>query len=152
MVVYLPYMPFTDGEGEGGGDFTKIIPPRRKILHYHGDKTRVIFVVSAIILILAKSTGADLPLNTFGTVVAAVTLVIAAGVTNPVQFGIHWLNASLSIIGAILFGTTAVDHYRAGLGVFDSSFVYVEALAFLSLLALYFTTRTVRGVHQRHEL
>lgn len=138
-------------DGGGGGDFVTKVPPRRERPHYHGDKTRVIFVISAILLIVAKSTGADLPLNTFGTVVSAVILVVAAGVTNPMQFGIHWMNAILAMLGAIIFGTTAVDHYRAGLKVLDSSFIYVEALSLLSLVALYLTTRTVRGIHQRRE-
>ncbi|KKW40286.1 MAG: hypothetical protein UY89_C0003G0030 [Parcubacteria group bacterium GW2011_GWA1_54_9] len=56
----------SDGDSEGGGD-TKAsiisVPPRREIPHYHGDETRVIFVVSAIVLIVAQSTGADLPLS-----------------------------------------------------------------------------------------
>lgn len=138
--------------GNGGGDFVTKVPPHRERPHYHGDKTRVIFVVSALVLIVAKSTVTEFPLSTFGTVVSAVVLVISAGITNPIhQFGIHWLNAILAMLGAIIFGTAAVEHYRAGLKVFDSSFVYVEALALLSLMALYFTTRTIRGVHQRHE-
>lgn len=135
-------------EGEGG-DGGESIPRRRSIPHYHGDETRVLFVVSAILLIVAKSTGAELPFSTLGTVVAAVVLVVAAGITNPAQFWIHWVNSFLAIYGTILFGTTAVDQYRAGTSVFDSSFAYVEALALISLIALYFTTRTIRGIKQR---
>ncbi len=141
-----------DSGGDGGGDSAGrviSVPSRREIPHYHGDGVRALFVASAIILIVAKSTGADLPLSTFGTVVAAVVLVIAAGITNPVQFWIHWINAFLAICGTILFGTTAIEHYRSGISIFDSSFVYVEALALLSLVALYFTTQTVRGLHLR---
>lgn len=141
-----------DSEGDGGGESRGSVisvPPLHEIPHYHGDSVRVLFVVSAVILIVAKSTGADIPLSTFGTVTAAVILVIAAGITNPAQFGIHWLNAFLAVVGTILFGMTAVEHYRAGISIFDSSFVYVEALALLSLLALYFTARTVRGLHMR---
>lgn len=134
---------------EGNGDGGESIPRRHDIPHYHGDAVRVLFVISAVLIIVAKSTGADLPLSTFGTVVAAVVLVVAAGITNPAQFWIHWLNAFLAIYGTLLFGTTAVENYRAGIRIFDSSFIYVEALALLALLALYFTTRTVRGIHMR---
>ena len=142
-------MAFDDGDGGGasGGDFTNRVPPRHDIPHYHGDNTRVLFVVSAIVLIVAQSTGAELPLSTTGSVVAAVLLVVAAGITNPAQPGIHWLNAFLAIVGTLLFGTAAVEHYRAGTRIFDGSFVYIEALALLSLIALYFTTRTIRGIH-----
>lgn len=125
------------------------IPRRRRIPHYHGDAVRGLFVISAVVLIIARSTGADLPLSTFATVTAAVMLVIAAGITSPSQFWIHWLNAGLAMVGTILFGMAAVDHYRLGVSVFDPSFTYIEALALLSLLSLYFTTRTIRGIHTR---
>lgn len=136
---------------EGNGDGGDHVPRHREIPHYHGDGVRILFVVSAVLLIVAQSTGADLPLSTFGTVIAAVVLVIAAGITNPAQFWIHWANTFLAIYGTLLFGTTAVSRYRAGASLFDSSFVYVEALALLSLIALYFTTRTVRGLHMRED-
>lgn len=139
-------------EGNGGGGMGERIPSHREIPHYHGDEARVLFVVGAIILIVAQSTGADLPLSTISSVASAVLLVIAAGITNPAQYGIHWANAVISVIGALLFGTFAVDHYRAGVSIFDSSFVYVEVLALLSLLALYFTTRTIRGLTQRGDI
>lgn len=141
-------MTYEGNGGEGG----EIVPPRREIPHYHGDGVRVLFVVSAVLLIVAQSTGADLPLSTAGTVVSAVLLVIAAGVTNPLQYGIHWMNACIAIFGTLVFGITAVGRYRAGASLFDPSFVYVEALALLSLVALYLTTRTIRGLHIHPEL
>lgn len=131
---------------EGNGDDTgERIPPKRTNRHYHGDNVRMLFFVGAIVLIVAQSTGADLPFSTFGSIVAAVILVIAAGITNPSQKGIHWFNAFLAIFGTLVFGTAAVNHYRAGLSFFDPSFTYTEALALLSLVALYFTTRTIRA-------
>lgn len=132
-------------EGDGGTG----VPRRREIPHYHGDQLRTIFVVSAVVLIVAQSTGAELPLSTLGAVVSAAVLVIAAGVTNPVQSGIHWFNEVVALAGTLLFGSTAVDHYRAGISFFDPSFIYIEALALLSLAALYLTTRTIRGILQR---
>ena len=127
------------------------IPPRRRIPHYHGDETRVVFFISALILIVAQSTGADLPLTTTGTVIAAVLLVVTAGVTSPAQSWIHWLNAFLAAYGTIIFGMTAVERYRSDISFLEASFVYVEVLALLSLVALYFTTRTIRGLFQREK-
>ena len=141
-----------NGEGEGGGDYPKVIPPRHHVRHYHGDTTRVLFVASAVVLIVAQSTGADLPLSTMGAVVSAVVLVVAAGITNPAQGWIHWLNAFIAVYGTLLFGMTAVDRYRGGTSVFDPSFFYIEALALLSLIALYLTTKTIRGFHLRADL
>jgi len=115
-----------------------------EVPHYHGDETRGLFVLSAIMLIVAQSTGAELPLSTTGAVVGAAVLVIAAGITNPMQHGIHWFNALLAVTGTLIFGISAVEHYRAGVHIFD--FVFVEALALLSLIALYLTTKTIRGL------
>jgi hypothetical protein len=143
-----------DGDGGDGGDQSGggSIPPRHETPYYHGDSVRVIFVVSAIVLIVAQSTGAELPISAFGAVTLAVVLVIAAGVTNPAQNGIHWLNALIAIAGTLLFGVTVIDRYREGVSFFDPSFVYAEALALLSLLALYFTTQTIHGIRMRGRL
>lgn len=126
------------------------IPKRHMIPHYHGDAVRALFVIGAVIIIVARSTGADLPLSTGGAVLVAVILVVAAGITNPGQFWIHWINAGLAALGTLVFGVSAIDHYRTGVSIFDHSFLYVEALALLSLIALYFTTRTIRGIHTGH--
>ncbi len=103
-------------------------------------------------LIVAQSTGADLPLATFGTVTSAVLLVIAAGITNPAEGWIHWLNALVAVWGTLLFGMSAVEHYRSGISIFEPSFFYIEALALLSLIALYLTTKTIRGFRLRPNL
>jgi hypothetical protein len=139
-------MPF---ESDGTED---IVPHKRFIPHYHGDEVRVMFVVAAIIMILGQSTGAELPLSTFGSVLAAAALVIAAGVTSPRLTRIHWINAAFSFVGTLIFGTTAVTSYRDGVSIFDSSFVYVEALALIALVSLYFTIRTLRGILLRTRL
>jgi len=134
---------------EGNGDTGEGVPHRRRIPHYHGNETRVIFFAGAVVLIVAQSTGAELPLSTFGAVLSAVLLVIVAGITNPAQGWIHWLNEFIAIYGTLLFGTTAVEHYRSGTSVLEPSFLFIETLALLSLVGLYFTTRTIRGFHLR---
>lgn len=128
------------------------VPPRRTIPHYHGDGVQIIFVIGAVVLIVAQSTGAVLPLSTGISVIIAILLVIMAGITNPAQYGIHWMNAGIAILGTLVFGTSAINHYRARLDLFDPSFVYIETIALLSLFALYFTTRTIRGMLQRPNL
>lgn len=135
---------------EGNGDMGEsVLPPRRRIPHYHGDSVRILFVIGAVIMIVAQSTGAELQLSTRGIVILATILVVAAGITSPRQFWIHWVNAIFAALGTFFFGTNAVDHYRAGTNIFNSSFIYVEILAILSLIALYFTTRNIRGIYTR---
>lgn len=138
-----------DEQGDGGGEY---VPRRRHVPHYHGDNTRILFVVASVVLLIAKSTGADLPLTTTETVISALLLVVAAGITNPAQGWIHWFNALMAMGGTLLFGITAIHRYSAHVSFFDVSFIYTEALALISLIALYFTTRTVRGFHLRPHL
>lgn len=141
-----------NGNDSNEREVTEGIPHKFRYRHYYGDQTRILFVAWAIVLIVAKSTGADIPLTTMGAVATSVLLVIAAGITNPEQGWIHWVNGLIAIWGTILFGTTAIENYRAGVSLLDTSFVYIEALALISLIALYFTTRTVRGFHLRPRL
>jgi hypothetical protein len=119
---------------------------RRDIPHYHGDAVRALFFLAALILIIAQSTGAELPLSTGLTVMTAAVLVVAAGITNPAQRWIHWVNAALAVLGVVVFGTTVVERYRTGTGTSGPTFIFLEALALLSLIALYFVVRTIRGL------
>lgn len=131
---------------EDGGER---IRPRHQVPHYHGDHVRALFLVAAIVLIVAQSTGVDLPVSTFWAVTVSALLVVVAGVTNPAQKTVHWLSEILSVWGTIVFGISAVNHYRAGVNILDGGFLYVEALAILFLLSLYFTTKTLRGLMTR---
>lgn len=131
---------------DAGGEHVR---PRHVIAHYYGDTVRALFIICAILLVVAKSTGAQMPLSTVETLIGAVFLVIAAGVTNPNQRGIHWLNGALAILGTLIFGVSSVHNYSAGEKILQGGFIYTEALAILFLIALYFVTRTVRGTLQR---
>ncbi len=124
-------------------DTLSSIPPVREIPHYHGDAVRALFVVEATVLVVAASMAASLPLSVAGAILAAVVLVVAAGITNPAQAWIHYINEALAGLGTIIFGMRAIDTYRACV---DISFVFVLALALMSLVALYLATRTIRGL------
>lgn len=118
----------------------------RHVAHYHGDTVRTLFVVSAVILLVAETTGASLPLTMTGIVALAVALVVAAGITNPAQAWIHFLNAIVSIYGAVTFGMYAIEQYHRSHNFTDTTYLFAETLALLFLVAVYFTTKTVRGV------
>ncbi len=121
-----------------------------KVSHYHGDTVRLLFVFGAIILIVAQSTGVTLPLSVAGTVIAATVLIIAAGITSPEQMWIHWVNAVIAAYGTFLFSLDVITKYHAGSVPYTASFVFLEALALISLIALYFTTRTIRDLLIHH--
>jgi hypothetical protein len=139
-------MPIENGELPAG-------PMRhRQVAHYHGDTVRILFVVAAVVMLIAETTGALLPLPMLGIVTFAVILVVAAGIANPAQKWIHFVNAGIAIYGAIIFGLYAIEQYRLTRYVFDTTYLYAETLALIFLIAVYFTTKTVRGVLLRPHL
>jgi hypothetical protein len=128
------------------GEFPEASFRQRHVAHYHGDTVRALFVVGAVVMLVAETTGASLPLTMLGIVSFAVALVIFAGITNPAQKWIHFLNALTSIYGAMTFGLFAIQEYRTHHDFFNITYLYVEALAFIFLIAVYYTTKTVRGI------
>ncbi|MDO8623795.1 MAG: hypothetical protein Q7R54_00335 [bacterium] len=133
-------MPIEDGELPAGP------LSHRPVAHYHGDTVRTLFVVAAVVMLMAETTGASLPLTTFQIVSLAVLLVVAAGITNPAQEWIHFVNALLAIFGAIIFGLYAIEQYRTTLNVLAPTFLYAEILALLFLVTVYYATKTARGI------
>ena len=102
-------------------------------------------MVAAVLLFLINITGAALPFNTAGSIVIIVILVIAAGITNPAQMWIHWFNITVSALGVMIFGGYALSKLHSGFAIFTSNGL-VALLAIVFLAALYFSTRTIRGL------
>ena len=121
--------------------FTEV--PMTQQPHYHGDSLRGIFIIAAGLIFLSELLGGNLPFSTGAAVLFVITLVVAAGITNPVQVWIHWVNLLISILGLMLFGATALSRFRDE-APFRESFI-IGCLAIAFLLALYLATRTVRA-------
>ena len=117
--------------------------------HYYGGIVRMLFITAALVLLVASSVGATLPLSGGAAIIHAMVLVVLAGVTNPSQRGIHWVNSAAAFFGAGIFGMSAIAHYRTTRALSDPSFFFVEALAILFLISLYYATKTIRGIYLR---
>lgn len=117
--------------------------------HYHGDQVRGLFVAIAILAFLTQFIGTKLPLTTAALMVIIIVLVIAAGITNPAQHWIHWVNLAISIIGVLLFGSFALSRLHEGMGLVSQNGL-IAIIAVLFVIALYFTTRTIRGLTVHH--
>jgi len=111
--------------------------------HYHGDSVRMLFVIAAGLIFLAELLDGNLPFPTTIAVIMVVVLVIAAGITNPVQVWIHWINLAFSILGILIFGGTALSRFKSD-APFSESFI-IGCLATVFLISLYLATRTMRG-------
>ncbi len=117
--------------------------------HYHGDTVRALFLLCAGLIFATRFVGNELPF-TFGAIMLLIlVLVIAAGITNPVQRLIHYGNMFLSIAGVLTFGGLAFSRIDTSAELFGGDGL-VALIAFLFLAALYFATRTVRGLSVPH--
>ncbi len=115
--------------------------------HYYGDTVRILFVIGAALLFLSQFIGEPF-MTSFSALILAVILVVAAGLTNPVQSWIHWINIFLSGISLILFGSIAITRYRETGSIFGSTAI-VMILVLVFLFALYSAIRTLRGTLMR---
>ncbi len=117
------------------------------VSHYYGDTVRLLFVVAAVLIIVSMFAGAPF-LAPVPAVFMAVLLIIAAGLTNPVQVSIQWVNAGLSVLGVLLFSSLALMRYQEQGGAEPSS-ILLFLLVLDFVVALYFAIRTLRGVLMR---
>lgn len=129
-------VPFRTEEGHSG--------PK----HYYGDMLRILFIIAAVILFAMQFTGIRLPFSTFGSILMILILVIAAGLTNPVQAWIHWVNIFISGFCLLLFGGLALSRFQTQAALFPDG-ILIGVLALMFLVALYLGTRTLRGILMR---
>lgn len=122
-------------------------PKPRK--HYHGDTVRLLFVINALFVFLTQYVGTKLPFSSFLLMLIIVTLVVAAGITNPAQRWIHWVNMIVATLGLLIFGGFALSKVVDGGGIFETKGL-IAMIAILFLASLYYATSTVRGMHVRH--
>jgi hypothetical protein len=135
-----------------GPEDSPLLRQRKSTLHYHGDTVRILFLISAIVMLIAETTGASLPLTTFSILTLAILLVVAAGITNPAQTWIHYINIALAVFGTITFGLYAIREYQATGEFLTQTYIFAEVLALILLVAVYYATKTVRGTLLRSHL
>lgn len=129
------------------GDYVPASPARPR--HYHGDLVRGLFIAGAVLIFLTQFVGTKLPFSTSGLMFIVLVHVIAAGITNPAQTWIHWVNAIIAAISMLYFGSLALARLDTLPQLFSSEGI-VAALALVFLAALYLSIRTIRGFSVPH--
>jgi len=112
--------------------------------HYYGDVVRALFLAAAIFMFIAGFTATKLPLPTAVSIFWIIVLVLIAGLTNPVQRGVQWINVIISILGVLVFGGDAFNTFESFGELFTSGF-FIALITLTFLVALYFATRTLRA-------
>ncbi len=128
-------------------DGQPIVRPQ-EVAHYHGDLVRMLFVAAAFLMLVMQFTGNPIFTTPAALIIFVSVLVIAAGITSPVQRTIHWINLFLSFVGLAIFGSLATQRLHS-LGDFFTHNGITGIIALVFLMALYFSTRTVRGYMTR---
>ncbi|MEK7654406.1 MAG: hypothetical protein AAB345_03995 [Patescibacteria group bacterium] len=113
--------------------------------HYYGDDIRKIFLgVGAVMLLTLPFFNNLLPVPAFISIVAVLVISLAAGLTNPRKRWTAVINTVASVIGLAVFEYYAVD---AATKYSEASTLFFvnQAIAVAFFLALYLSTKTLRG-------
>lgn len=115
--------------------------------HYYGDLVRKLFISAAIIMLVTLPFFQKFifaPTYVSAGVILIVALV--AGLTSPKRKEIVLFDTLVALIGTVIFEYHAVVAYSLP----DAKFFFFtsQLLALIFLLALYFTTKTLRGHFQ----
>ena len=114
------------------------------LAHYHGDFVRMLFLAAAILILLMQFTGSGLPVSPVAIILFVTLLVVAAGITNPVQRTVHWFNVLISFTGLMIFGSIALNRLHS-LRSFFTHDGLAAVITVVFVMALYLATRTVRS-------
>lgn len=125
-----------------------LAPPHYGPSHYYGDIVRILFISAAVLIILSHFSGTPF-LTAFASLLSAVVLVVAAGLTNPVQAWIQWVNTAISAGGLLLFGTIGFTRYEETSSLVGSASIAI-LLTVVFVFALYLSVKNTRGVHMRN--
>lgn len=112
--------------------------------HYYGDVVRALFLAAAIVMFIGAFTATGLPLPTIASICWIVVLVLIAGLTNPIQRGVQWVNVIISVIGVLIFGGDAFSRFHTFTDLFGKG-IFIAAVGLIFILSLYFATRTLRA-------
>ncbi len=117
-----------------------------KIPHYYGDIVRILFLISALIMVVGlPQVESYIGVPTIFSVFAILVLGLVAGFTNPKQIWDAGVNAVISLVGFLVFESYAVWSYQK-YSATNKFFIANLALGFIFLFAIYFSVKTFRGL------
>jgi hypothetical protein len=116
------------------------------ISHYYGDNVRKLFVAGAIIMTAMLpffSARVSEPVTL--SIIGILVLGVAAGLTSPKQPLTAMLDMLIALAAVVIFERYAVRLYGEGEGT-SLFFLINQTLSIIFLIALYFATKTLRGM------
>lgn len=114
--------------------------------HYYGDTVRKLFLVGAVFMLASlPAMSSYLPVPLYVSILAAICIGVFAGITNPLQTWAAVLDLLISLTAVVIFEYQAVNGYQM-YSFTHRTFWVNQILAIDFLIALYYSTKTVRGM------
>lgn len=115
--------------------------------HYYGDIVRRFFLAAGLVLLVAILRDREfLSFYLFVGVFTVLALTVLAGLTNPCTRGVIIADGIVSGTMFLLFEYLALSAYVETQNFLDEIFFLRQLLAVIFLVALYFGTKTYRGL------
>ncbi len=118
--------------------------------HYYGDIVRRYFLLGGAVLLLAILVDREsLTFYLFTGVFGVLALTVLAGLTSPLSRQVTIANGIVSGALFLVFEYFAVNAYLNYLDFFNETFLLRQILALIFIIALYFSTKTFRGMVEK---
>lgn len=121
-------------------------------LHYYGDIVRRLFFIAGLVLVVTIPLDREL-LNfylIFGIALILV-LVVVAGFTSPLHKWAIISDVIISAVSFLFFEYVSLARFTEMNSAIDGVFLFRQILALIFVFALYFATKTLRGLNQKFE-
>ena len=114
--------------------------------HYYGDLVRKLFMIGGVVMVVGLPfIGSFITLPIFASILGILLLGVLAGLTSPVRRWVTVINLIVSVLAFVTFEGYAIKFFYDRQTFF---FVINEGLSLLFLAAIYYSTKTWRGMQK----
>ncbi len=118
------------------------------LTHYYGDRVRQIFFIAGVIMLIGLPfVNSSYAIPALVSILAILLLDFLAALVSPRQAWVTVVNNITAALGIIIFEMFAIQAFAREDELF---FLANQLLALLFLVALYFNTKTIRGMLVDH--
>lgn len=115
-------------------------------MHYYGNTVRILYMIMAlVILVMTPFFKQDIPLPAYFSVFGVMILSVLAGLTSPKTRAVIVFDFMVAVFSLLIFGYEFVTKYKNIASIYDLFFVGNMVLSVLSVFAIYYSSKTLRG-------
>lgn len=122
-------------------------PRGRRVPHYYGDIVRKYLLFAGAMLLVAVLVDKELlSFYLFIGIFGVLVFTVLAALMSPKVTSAIFTNAVISALMFLMFEYFAISAYLKSQTFLDSIFILRQTIAVAFLVALYFSTKTLRGM------